>query len=85
MTDLHYSPQEIERMQSDRAQDALLAASTAAAPVPPVTPADVKARADAMGVLIRSGVDPAAAAQIVGFDGLTFTGAAPGSLRLEET
>lgn len=85
MTDLHYSPQEIERMQSDRAQDALLAASTAAAPVPPVTPADVKARADAMGVLIRSGVDQAAAAQIVGFDGLTFTGAAPGSLRLEET
>ena len=49
----------------------------------PATP-DVKAQADALGVLIRSGVDPAAAAERVGLGGVPFTGAVPVSLRLPE-
>lgn len=36
----------------------------------------IKAKADAMGVLIRAGVDPADAAEQAGFTGLEFTGAA---------
>ena len=47
-------------------------------------PAAVKAKADAMGVLIRAGVDPEDAANRVGFSGLDFTGAVPTSLRLPE-
>ena len=46
---------------------------------------DVKAKADAMGVLIRSGVDAESAARAVGLDGVEFTGAVPVSLRLPET
>ena len=45
---------------------------------------DIKAKADAMGILIRSGVDPQSAAARVGLDGLTFTGAVPVSLRQPE-
>ena len=37
-------------------------------------PADLKARADALGVLIRAGVDPDVAAERVGLAGLEFTG-----------
>ncbi len=55
-----------------------------AAPPPVEDPADVKAKADAMGVLIRAGVEPAEAAARVGFTGLGFTGAVPTSLRLPE-
>ncbi|WP_454728995.1 phage portal protein [Cellulosimicrobium protaetiae] len=47
-------------------------------------PAAVKAQADAMGVLIRAGVDPLDAAQQAGLTGLRFTGAVPTSLRLPE-
>jgi hypothetical protein len=46
--------------------------------------AAVKQKADAMGVLIRSGVDPIDAAEAVGFTGLKFTGAVPVSLRLPQ-
>lgn len=46
--------------------------------------AAVKAKADAMGVLIRAGVEPDEAAARVGFTGLGFTGAVPTSLRLPE-
>lgn len=45
-------------------------------------PTAVKTRADAMGVLIRSGVDPVDAARQAGLGGLDFTGATPVSLRL---
>lgn len=44
---------------------------------------EVKAQADAMGVLIRAGVDPESAAAEVGLD-VQFTGAVPTSLRLPE-
>lgn len=54
----------------------------------PVAPrqggADIKAKADAMGVLIRAGVDPENAADQVGLD-VDFTGAVPTSLRLPTT
>lgn len=46
---------------------------------------DLKKKADALGVLVRSGVDPAQAARIVGLDDLTFTGAVPVSLRVPES
>lgn len=48
-------------------------------------PAAIKAKADAMGVLIRAGVDPDDAATRVGLPGVRFTGAVPVSLRLPET
>lgn len=41
----------------------------------------IKAKFDALGVAIRSGVDPDNAAQLVGLDGVEFTGAIPVSLR----
>lgn len=45
----------------------------------------VKERADALGVLIRAGVDPEDAAQRTGLDGIEFTGAIPVSLRPKVT
>mgnify|MGYP003585359838 CR=1 FL=1 len=44
----------------------------------------MKAKADALGSLIRAGVDPDDAARQVGLDGLDFTGAVPVSLRLPQ-
>ena len=46
--------------------------------------AAVKAKADAMGILIRSGVKPEDAAERVGLGGMKFTGAVPVTLRLPE-
>lgn len=48
-------------------------------------PAAVKAKADAMGILIRSGVKPEDAAERVGFAGMEFTGAVPVTLRLPQS
>lgn len=95
---LGFSPQEIARMESERAADAVLLAAVGptpaqagleAAPTPaapggkqPMTIADVKAAADAMGVLIRSGASAESAAEQVGLSGLQFTGAVPTTLRL---
>lgn len=50
-----------------------------------VDPADLKAKADAMGVLIRAGVEPESAAAQSGLKGVKFTGAVPTSLRLPES
>ncbi|PPI08225.1 phage portal protein [Rathayibacter sp. AY1B8] len=44
--------------------------------------ADLKAKFDALGVAIRAGVDPAAAAARIGLEGIPFTGAVPASLRM---
>lgn len=44
-----------------------------------------KAKADALGILIRAGVDPVDAAERVGLTGIKFTGAVPVSLRLPES
>jgi hypothetical protein len=46
---------------------------------------DVKSKADALGALIRAGVEPADAAVRVGLAGVRFTGAVPVSLRLPES
>ena len=46
--------------------------------------AAIKAKADALGILIRAGVDPDEAAQRVGLAGVEFTGAMPTSLRLPQ-
>lgn len=75
---LQFSPAQIGRMQIQRLDDALASSPTAAGG------SDIKAKADAMGVLIRSGVDPESAAREAGLIGLDFTGAVPGSLRLPE-
>lgn len=63
----------------DKLAEELLTGQTSAA-----DPAQVKAKADAMGVLIRAGVDPESAAAQVGLDDVAFTGAVPTSLRLPE-
>lgn len=42
---------------------------------------DLKQRADALGVLIRAGVEPKVAAGLAGLPGIRFTGATPVSLR----
>jgi len=47
-------------------------------------PAEMKAKADAMGVLIRSGVTSESAAAQVGLNGLEFSGGVPVSLRFGE-
>lgn len=45
----------------------------------------MKKRADAMGALIRSGVDPDAAARIAGIDGVKFIGGRPITLKFDES
>ena len=45
---------------------------------------DIKSKAEALGILIRAGVDPEEAAARVGLAGVEFTGAMPTSLRLPE-
>lgn len=57
-------------------------------PQPPVTggdPSELKTKFDALGTAIRAGVAPQSAAQVVGLDGIKFTGAVPVALRLPET
>ena len=82
-----YTQDEIDRIQAQWARSggsAALRAITDAAAGIADDPAAIKAKADAMGVLIRAGVDPKDAAARVGFSGLDFTGATPVSLRLPE-
>lgn len=47
--------------------------------------AELQAKADALGVMIRAGIEPADAAAKTGLTGVRFTGAVPTSLRLPET
>lgn len=88
-----FTPTDVARMESERAQDQLAAAVLAPAALAPATsapaagvdPATVKAQADAFGVFVRQGVSPESAAAKVGLSGLVFTGAVPSSLRLPES
>lgn len=69
----------------DQGTDALtlLREGMGGAPAPgAMDPAAAKAAFDALGVAIRSGVDPEEAARRVGLGGIRFTGATPASLRL---
>ena len=80
--------QQIRRALADKRRMGGSAALTAVAGAVASTATDdaaaIRAKADAMGVLIRSGVKPEDAAQAVGFDRLNFTGAVPVSLRLPQ-
>lgn len=89
------APGEKRSLRADqrRARMAATAAALMAAPGAPAGPEApsaaedanaTKAKADALGALIRAGVDPDDAARRVGLGGLTFTGAMPVSLRLPE-
>lgn len=75
---------ERRRLQGSGAVQAILAASKERTPVSAFDPAELKARADAMGVLIRSGVEAKSAAAQAGLEGVEFTGGIPVSLRMPE-
>lgn len=85
------NPRTVERwmaMAADEMQRALggdfAAALTGEKPPVDLGGADMKSKADALGVLIRAGVDPEGAADQVGLD-VDFTGAVPVSLRQPES
>ena len=62
-----------------------LAVLGAVDPAPSVSEGqDIKSKAEALGILIRAGVDPEEAATRVGLSGVEFTGAMPTSLRLPQ-
>lgn len=68
--------------EKDRAQAASLALEVVnAASTRGVEDGQLKDKAEALGTLIRSGVDPDSAAAAVGLSGLKFTGAVPVTLR----
>lgn len=82
---LQFTPQEIERMHTQRAADSLLSPEAAMGDANAgADAATVRSQADALGVLIRAGVEPVEAAKIVGLKGIGFTGAVPVSLRLPD-
>lgn len=80
-------PDVAERLRADRARIAgratllAMAGEAAGALTDGNTALDVKNRSDALGVLIRAGVEPEIAAQEAGMTGLKFTGATPVALR----
>ena len=92
---LGYSPEQIAQDKQRRAEEQLaLAFALQDNPQPtdeaqpPVTggdPSELKTKFDALGTAIRAGVAPESAAQVVGLDGIKFTGAVPVALRLPET
>lgn len=84
-----FTADEIKRIRSDwnrtSGREALLSGlAQAQAVAPEGDAAALKAKFDALGMAIRAGVDPAAAAERLGLAGIKFTGAAPVSLRLPE-
>lgn len=62
--------------------DSVVDAAEAIEPTNASDAGEVRTQADALGVLIRAGVDPDEAARRVGLGGVAFTGAMPTSLRL---
>lgn len=92
---LGYSPEQIAQDKQRRAEEQLALAfalqdkpqltDEATTPSPGGDPADLKIRFDALGTAIRAGVAPESASQVVGLDGIRFTGAVPVALRLPET
>ena len=88
------SPQEQRQVESDKRRAGTSAlidrlgqvqAGASSGQVAAEDAAALKSKADAMGVLIRAGVDPDDAAARVGLTGLHFTGATPVALRLPES
>ena len=89
--DLGYSAQRRERLRSQYQSQATdgVAADLAAIGAVPMPSSDddaqsLKAKADALGVLVRAGVEPDDAARLAGLP-VDFTGAVPTSLRVKET
>jgi Phage portal protein, SPP1 Gp6-like len=83
-----FTQPEITRLLSDkrRSQGVELVAALSSVPAPAAAPdgsADtaMKAKFDALGIAIRSGVSPESAAAALGLPGLEFSGAIPVSLR----
>lgn len=91
MTDiLGYPADVVDQMEAERASDLLtgllgqpLAPADQAAPAAPAGESP-KEQADALGALIRAGVEPESAAATVGLTEVVFTGAMPVSLRLPD-
>lgn len=77
------SPQEVQRWVILAGSEALLMGGGPEGVAAPGE--DIKAKADALGILIRAGADPVSAAARVGLTGMAFTGAVPVTLRLPET
>lgn len=78
----------IERLMAEKRRREAAAALdrlTGAAASAVMSPEEMKARADAMGVLIRAGVSTESAARQVGLEGIEFTGAIPVSLRVPDS
>lgn len=86
---LGLTPEQIARFRAERRrvddQVPVDAAASAQTELRSGTPQEMKAKFDALGVAIRSGVDPHAAAVTLGLAGISFTGATPVSLRLPES
>lgn len=90
---LQFSPQEVDRMQAERINDVLFGVPQAADPAANAAPAptligdtgltldEINDASDALGRLVRAGVEPATAARLVGLPELEFTGAIPTALR----
>lgn len=88
------TPEEIQQEESDLAEEQLSAATligvaaggtTSTPGSDPINVEAIKAKSEAMGVLIRSGTTPESAAKAVGLDGIKFSGAVPVTLRVPES
>lgn len=79
---LQHTPQAVERMEAEDAQQLLLFG--AGAPGAVEDAAALKANAESFGALVRAGVEFDDAAQRAGLPGLVSTGAVPVSLRFPE-
>jgi len=85
-----FTDQDVERAKALAAEgggiDALFRDLTdAATPAADTEGAQIKAKAEALGILVRAGADAESAAESLGIEGIEFTGAVPVSLRQPET
>ena len=76
---------ELKRLAREADSTAALAMVIGSAEAGPIDPTEIKAKADALGVLIRAGATFESAAAIVGLAGLQGTGAVPTTLRQPES
>jgi hypothetical protein len=80
-----FSTEVLDRIDEIRREDPSTATQDVLRAVGAPDPLTVKAQADALGALVRAGVDPQDAAARAGLSDLDFTGAVPVSLRLPES
>jgi hypothetical protein len=80
-----FSPQQVDRMEAERAADAFLAGVAPDGEGEATDADDLRRRFEALGIGVRAGVDPEDAARRLGLAGIEFTGAVPTSLRLPES